>query len=460
MSASTPDSISPTFCILPWIQLASKPDGKLNLCCIASHSLLKDETGRNLRMNEDSFEKIWNCEKLKTTRKKMLAGESLAECHICYKSESNNQPSLRKTMNRVWKDWIGMDEINSRVDQSQKLDGHVTSQPISWDLRLSNLCNLQCRMCFPANSHKLNLEYNKIRNMNLPFPDYTALTNEETRQALHWSDSEKFQQSMERALPYAHDLYFTGGEPMIIQATYDLIKKACDLGVASKIIIRFHTNTTVWNEKIMELLPKFKLVDIICSIDGADSTDTYIRYPTKFADVNENFKRYLDFSVKYKNTFIAINAAVSWQNIFDLPKFADWFFKFKLQRKPRFRGVYYNQVYYPLHLSFKMIPEQMRAAAIAAVKQTLDMHMAIFKRPHLEQSLNSFINVLQEPSTFTEAESKALVAHTETLDQLRKQNLQDFIPSAYPVYKFHKELTNWPINTALQSDIPIVREIP
>jgi len=458
MSESTPDSISPTFCILPWVQLASKPDGKLNLCCMASHSLLKDENGRDLRMNEDSFEKIWNCEKLKTTRLKMLAGEAIPECKVCYKNETNNHPSVRQTMNRVWKSWIGMDDINFRVDQSAKLDGHVASQPISWDLRLSNMCNLQCRMCFPDNSHKINLEYNKILKQGLPFPEFKIPSNEEARQALNWSDSEQFQQSMEQVLPYARDLYFTGGEPMIIKATYDLIKKACDLGAASEIILRFHTNTTVWNEKIMELLPKFKLVDIICSIDGAENTDAYIRYPTKFADVDKHFQKYLDFSVNNQNTYVAINAAISWQNVFDLPKFADWFLKFDLQSKLRFRGVYYNQVHYPPFLSFRMIPDHMRAQAISAVRQTLDMHHAIFKRPHLEQSLNSFLNVLQEPAVFNEVESKAIVSHTEALDQMRNQNLQDFIPTAYPVYEFHKELMHrTTINPSLQSELPVIR---
>lgn len=431
---------SPTFCVLPWVQMASKPDGTLNLCCLASHIVLKDENSRAHRMDEDSFEHIWNCDELKATRKKMCAGEKVNGCQICYNNEANKQESLRQSMNRRWKGLLGAKEIKRRIEESESSGGQLTSQPVYWDLRLGNKCNLKCRMCFPINSHGLNQEFAKIREEGKDFPSYDILSGQQAKDALHWGDSEKFQESMIKVLPFARELYFTGGELMLIQTTYNILQAAVDLNVAHDIQIKFHTNTTIWNAKVMELLPHFKDVDIICSIDGAENTDDYIRYPTKFSVVNDNLKKYLDLAEQHANIFIAVSAAISWQNVFDLPQFAKWILSFNLPKRPQFRGVYYNLVYFPTFLSFKMIPSQLRTLAIESVIETVHLHDAAqFMTPHIEQSLNALLHVLRQEPEYSEHERRDLITQTEVLDQTRAQNLKSLIPSAYPVYQFHKE---------------------
>lgn len=420
--------------------MASKPDGTLNLCCLASSHILKDETSRAHRMDEDSFEHIWNCNELKTTRKKMCAGEKIGGCQVCYQNEANKQESLRQTMNRRWRGLLGAAETDRRIAESQTADGHLLSPPVAWDLRLGNKCNLKCRMCFPINSQGLDQEFKKIREKGSAFPNYDLLSESQAKAALHWGEAQKFQDSMKQALPAARELYFTGGEPMLIQTTYNILKAAVDLGVASQILVKFHTNTTLWNPKVMELLPAFKSVDIICSIDGAENTDAYIRYPTQFSAVKENLKKYLELSDRHSNIFIAVSAAISWQNVFDLPEFVKWILSFNIGEKSQFRGVYYNIVYFPTFLSFKMIPHDLRKQAIDAVNEALSLlKESLVLTPLAEESLRSLLHVLTQEPQYSETESRDLIAHTETLDHTRGQNLRHFIPSAYPVFQFHHD---------------------
>ena len=89
--------MSKTFCPLPWIHLATRPNGDVRVCCTANASgagkqdektaglVKKDGIAMNLR--DHTIEEVWNSEHMRRTRLQMLNGEMPASCTKCFNEE-------------------------------------------------------------------------------------------------------------------------------------------------------------------------------------------------------------------------------------------------------------------------------------------------------------------------------------------------------------------------------------
>jgi len=79
---------SKSFCVLPWIHLATHPSGHCSLCCIADHtnmkSFAKDSFGQPLNLAQNSIEEIMESQSYQNTREMMLKGEFPEACRPCY----------------------------------------------------------------------------------------------------------------------------------------------------------------------------------------------------------------------------------------------------------------------------------------------------------------------------------------------------------------------------------------
>ena len=72
---------SKTFCVLPWIHFATRPNGDMRLCCSANASgagenhtvgLVKNETGRPANFGRETPMSAWNNEYMRSVRTTML----------------------------------------------------------------------------------------------------------------------------------------------------------------------------------------------------------------------------------------------------------------------------------------------------------------------------------------------------------------------------------------------------
>ena len=144
---------SKTFCILPWIHMYVNPDGSVLPCCIAQH---KERLGN---VQEESIKDIWNNEKYKSLRKRMLAGEKCNECTACYSSEENNNQSMRQDKLNRFKESISL-------IQNTNSDGSLNEMNLKYfDVRWSNICNFKCRSCGSLYSSSWAAENNKQNNI-------------------------------------------------------------------------------------------------------------------------------------------------------------------------------------------------------------------------------------------------------------------------------------------------------
>jgi hypothetical protein len=79
-----------TFCVLPWIHLATHPNGEVSLCCevdnssngLAHNNKLNQK--KRLNLNENSIENILNSDSFKDVRLKMLDGKIPDACKGCF----------------------------------------------------------------------------------------------------------------------------------------------------------------------------------------------------------------------------------------------------------------------------------------------------------------------------------------------------------------------------------------
>ena len=158
------------FCAYPWIHTACNTYGDFRLCCMADFHIAKNN-GDPYKFGKDSISEMWNSDYMRDIRNKMLNDEYIEACKECIIDEKIGKTSLRESMTKVWQD---NSKFRDNLQYSVEHDGHVKYTPISYDIRLGNLCNLKCRMCGPHNSSQLAKEYEKI-NDNKSLSDYHDL---------------------------------------------------------------------------------------------------------------------------------------------------------------------------------------------------------------------------------------------------------------------------------------------
>jgi hypothetical protein len=262
-----------------------------------------------------------NLDEFNETRHALDHGNEHPSCESCWAYEADNIPSAR-TQNLYYT----LDTPSTEVDIR-----HV-------DLRLSNHCNLQCKMCAPHDSDQLvKLAY------ELPF-DNPLLKQ------LQKNNPEDIDKLLELVLqlPNLGAIRFAGGEPFIMPEVEQFLYKLVAQG-RTNINIEFVTNCTSAKPKIIALLERFDSVELMCSIDGVEDTLEYQRYPARWSTIENNFKRMYNSKC---NTLIV--PCIGLLNYLDLDRFFAWAAQY-----PR-SLVTFNEIREPSFLDFRLIPRDIR----------------------------------------------------------------------------------------------------
>jgi len=113
---------SSTFCVLPFMHLATHPSGHCSLCCIADHTNMKSfaKTGQKvLNLKENSVEEIMNSDYYREVRDQMMNGEAPEACRPCFDNEERGIRSKRQEENIKYRDMIDdARELLSKNSQS------------------------------------------------------------------------------------------------------------------------------------------------------------------------------------------------------------------------------------------------------------------------------------------------------------------------------------------------------
>jgi organic radical activating enzyme len=366
---------SPTFCVLPWIHFATRPNGDMRLCCSANASgatsgeydvgLVKNESGAPANFGRETPLSAWNNDYMQSVRKTMLEGKIPTSCSKCYEEESKNVVSKRMWETSTWvKDGIDLEELVKQTSET----GIIPDKLVYLDLRLGHTCNLKCVMCSPHDSSQWVGEHKKI---------YPLFKNIEIKNQMDWSrkdfnnkwhENPDFWKEMYAQIPNLKQVYFAGGEPLMIREHKAFIEEIIRQGYQDQILLRYNSNGILVDDEIIELWSKFKKVKFAVSLDATDVRNHYIRFPTEWDTVVKNLHK-LDNTPD--NIHVSIATAIQVLNIKHLPDFARWkieqkFRKINLQNVMEGMeagGGIFNMhlLYIPTYLSIKCLPPEDKA---------------------------------------------------------------------------------------------------
>jgi len=167
-----------------------------------------------------------------------------------------------------------------------------------------------------------------------------------------------FWEQFNEQIPHMSQLYFAGGESLIIDEHYTILEQAIKNGHAGNLELRYNSNGVEWREDLFDLWKEFKLVRFHYSVDDIGARNEYIRYPSKWDRTKDVF-HILDERTS-DNVEVTVACAVQALNIYYIPDFIRW----KLTQGFRkinmwpfgAGGINYHFVYHPPHLNVKSLP--------------------------------------------------------------------------------------------------------
>jgi MoaA/NifB/PqqE/SkfB family radical SAM enzyme len=397
------------FCALPFVQYSTYNGGRFRLCCMAK------EPKELVNQEELGIDGTWNHNYIKDVRRRMTAGEKLPECVECHHLERNGIMSSRQWENKVWADVID-DVVANASSNDWEID-----QPLQFDFRLGNLCNLQCQMCNKEASHLVSVERATMVQSGLGanHPDWDGnIANKKEallQPGIEW-------ESFERMLPYARKIKLIGGEPTVATDMFKLLDIATASGHAEHIELSFYTNITNMQDKWLDQLAKFEKVIVNCSLEGMEDMNDYLRPPSKWASVWKNFDKLVKFSDTKEGKRIKVRVTTVNQITNALHTATFWKFMHDYQMTSnRGIGMSTNQLVEPAYYSMAHAPEWLKEEQR---EQILEFLKSIGNSPHFEQyeePLMELVNFSLDPEHKYNANiMRQYVQVTENYDKHRK----------------------------------------
>ena len=399
------------YCPLLWNHLHINTFGDVTPCCMAPF-------GSSLgNIKDKPLDEIWNGSAMKEARLKLLNDEPLPTCNGCYEKEKTSDWSLRKASITKYHE-----SVIPLLETTHKDGASLNSKPTYWDIRFSNICNMRCRMCghfssskWYADAKKLSKEYDNHR--------YLGPGNKAIIKAV--DDSNMLLDRLDEYLPYVQELYFAGGEPMIMEDHYRILKRLDELKLHNTFI-RYNTNflQLAYKDKdIVELWKKF--TNVFCSI----SVDTYgeraeiLRHDTVWKTIESNVAR-----VKKETPHVRINIAPTIQilNVLTITRLhRRWIQQGWLRPNDLFLNILHTPDFY----NIQALPERLKVEA----KQRFDDHL-LWLSENFEDNLYSVTNTINNAVNYMmgnqldDSHLYEMCEQTRQLDAIRNQNT----PATFP----------------------------
>ena len=234
--------------------------------------------------------------------------------HISDFDWQNSFPVLREKMKNGWAEECKSckldEEINGNSARTrQEKNSLDSSQKTIFDLKISNTCNLSCRMCTPGQSST----WDKIvkGNKDVNWKEFGTRLDP-VKKGTSWHAD--YLEDIHDKLVKTKRLKFTGGEPFLVKHVRTICKQAIKAGT-KKANLKFITNGQVdLDNDWYNIINYFDNVNIDVSVDGIGSRYEYIRPGSKWDKVEEFINKIKQFCphVEISATYLqqTLNAAV------------------------------------------------------------------------------------------------------------------------------------------------------
>lgn len=358
-----------SFCPEAWSQIEIDAEGDYKICCLANFDkdfgMAIDENGKVMNVMTHSIVEAMNSATHKQHRYEMSQNIKPRRCRNCYDSEeatkglkefgyaSKHGISKRQ---RVLNQTSRQNPEYVKVDQASEVtlpDGTLVNPKIvNLDLRFGNLCNQKCIMCSPQHS---NQWYDDWVAIGYGAPQYNRdkgvykkgdaktfefFKDEHGRIKMSgmepWWETERWWTIFEEIAPNLRYIYFTGGEPLIVPSMQKCLDILIEKGYAKDMQLRYDTNLSVINQKVIDKWKHFKDVFLCISVDDTDERYNTIRYPGKFDRIENNIKHLKEngINIHYISTCVGIASPYAVQRIYEFGKKYDITTNFRFLEGP------------------------------------------------------------------------------------------------------------------------------
>ena len=353
-----------SFCVLPFIHLATHPIGTVTPCCITdmeNDMSTSKKDGHNLFLDKDSMEDIANSENFKSIRKKMINGEFPSECKTCYFYEKNKIYSKRMESNHKFAHLIEDAVSNTNPDGSLE---NLNYKYI--ELRLGTVCNLKCVTCNPFSSNRWNEDVDAFKGTEFEKNYFRCDIRTE------WFRSQTFYDELLTKCDGLEEVWINGGEPTLIKEHAYFLEKLIEDGRSKNVNLHYSINMWSIPDKFIEIWKQFKHVRLHLSIDDIDERNSYIRNGSNWGKTMDSFHKIL----KYRDLFqLEVCQTVSCLNVFNIDEFKKFFNEYNMV-------IAHNYVHHPSFLHVSIIPDEMKSEILNGIQ-----HLRPDERLRLETEL-------------------------------------------------------------------------
>jgi MoaA/NifB/PqqE/SkfB family radical SAM enzyme len=369
-----------TMCALPWIHKYVNPQGLVMPCCVGNE---RYPIGN---INYQSLDEI----STKPIRDQMLKGERPNACSVCWQQEDAGIVSHRHTVNKIYKP-----------------EKHFVMKHL--DIRLSNKCNLMCRMCSGMFSNRIAQEeeklyrFTKYKNKTLS-PELVEIQLDYIKKNINTIES----------------VYFAGGEPLVNDEHYRILNLLID-NKKTDIKISYNTNFSLLKFKkhnIIDYWSKFNNVIIGASIDLIGDQSSYVRHGVDYNTLESNYNKIKNL----KNVTFRITSVLHLMNLYNLPKLQKRWIELGVDCK----DITFNLLVNPGDQAITVLPEHYKNIALVKIHNHLEYLGTIKNSKQLTDQWKQARDFMKSRSdTHLLGEFFRL---TDDKDRNRNQKFEDYFP--------------------------------
>ena len=378
-------------CILATRGVSIDVNGSWRPCCRYEQPNRQKEYKMPWLNTNSSLNDLLNSAEMIKLREALKNDIKVPECKSCWQEEDVGNVSYRMTANNYYK-------TNYDVDVTDEL---ISEPPLYLDLKLTNVCNLMCRMCGPQASSLILKEEQKLGNRIHGNSKYWS------QNKIIGLDHEK---DFIKWLPSIESITITGGEPFVGKENRDIIQLIADEGYADKINLHFNTNGMEVPDPYLKLLEKFKRVDIHFSIDDIGKRLAYFRHGADWDKFLKNWKK-INRENFHKKIYVTVNNYNVWY-ILDLYK--------ELHLNNIF-NIGYDFVHHPKELNISFLNDAIKKEVIKKYENDDNKEW---------NKLLNFIKLNQEQDLTSEFHK-----HILKYDERRNENFKEVYPEWAKVIK-------------------------
>lgn len=364
--------------------------GVMKPCCAMNHEPEMDkylEEYEICNIKDTSFWEYYNSD-IATRLRNAMRNENDDEfvnsfCAKCKKIESVGNQSLRLfTFHRFNNEFKHKKEELERIiaeDIKPTFLHSMEVKPLE-----TNKCNLACNMCCNESSSRYYAE--AIRLKEVPKANTIIRT----------PVSDKFMNELPEIVDLTEEIKIVGGEPLMNEDTYELISLVEN---KSNKRLKIISNGTINPDRFISLATRFKEVDFNISVEGTPALTEYIRFPSKWKDVEETYNKVIKVAKIY---FVSTVNCLNIGNMHEFEEFMES------------NGYLYANVNLVTNnfYSINSIPDDIKNLYLNRLYKAKNVKMIKYL----------------EDSKYNEFDMWQMLAHVKRRDGFRKTNLLDVLP--------------------------------